>query len=262
MSVGMLGPDLAGGRWLAADRTATWEQARVVGVERAASGTVLRLRLGEVPDVLPGQYYLVRLAVDTPPGVVEQAYSLCSSPYPPSAAVEIAVREVPGGRASPVLARQVEVGDLLGMRGPFGFLTWTERDGGPIGLVGAGSGVAPLTAIVRYAAARELTAPMTLLSSSRDRWSALLGEPLEALARERAWFTLTRTVTRDPADPTVPYCRRIDAEMLAEVFTAAPSERRPHTYFVAGPGDMVIAVRALLGSLGVADCAIYSEDHA
>jgi ferredoxin-NADP reductase len=46
------------------------------------------------------------------------------------------------------------------------------------------------------------------------------------------------------------------------VFTAAPRERRPHIYYVAGPSDMVIAVRALLGSLGVADSAIYSEDHA
>lgn len=262
MSVGVLGSGLTSDRWLAADRLAMWEQARVVGVERGDSGTVLRLRLGEVPDVLPGQYYLVRLAVEAPPRVVEQAYSLCSSPYPPSAEVEIAVREVPGGRASPVLARQVEVGDLLQVRGPFGFLTWTERDGGPIGLIGAGSGVAPLTAIVRYAAARELAVPMTLLSSSRDRRSALLGEPLEAFARQRAWFTFTRTVTRGSADPTSTYDRRIDADMLAEVFTAAPRERRPHIYYVAGTGDMVIAVRELLGSLGVADSAIYSEDHA
>jgi len=262
MSVDELGSDLTSDRWLAADRLAMWEHARVVGVERGASETVLRLRLGEVPDVHPGQYYLVRLAVDTPPGVVEQAYSLCSSSYPPSPEVEIAVRGVPGGRASPVLARQVEVGDLLQVRGPFGFLTWTERDGGPLGLIGAGSGVAPLTAIVRYAAARGLTVPMTLLSSSRDRRSALLREPLEELARDRAWFTLTSTVTRNPADLTSPYRRRIDADMLTEVFTAAPRERRPRIYYVAGPGDMVIAVRALIGSLGVADGAIYSEDHA
>jgi ferredoxin-NADP reductase len=105
-------------RWLAVDRARMWEEAEVVGVERTASGTLLPLRLAEAPDVLPGQYYLVRPAVGAPPGVVEQAYSLCSSPYPPSTEVEIAVREVPGGRASPLLARQVEVGDLLQVRGP------------------------------------------------------------------------------------------------------------------------------------------------
>lgn len=262
MSTNVLAPDLAGERWLAADRSAMWEQARVVGVARGSAATLLRLRLGAVAHVQPGQYYLVRLAVDAPPGVVEQAYSLCSSPFPPSPEVEVAVREVPGGRVSPVLARRVEVDDLLELRGPFGFLTWTERDGGPLGLIGAGSGLAPLTAIVRYAAARGLEVPMTLLSSSRDRGSALFGSQLEELARDRAWFTLTATLTRDPADRAPRYHRRIDADMLAEVFTSAPHDRRPHSYYVAGPGDMVIAVRVLLGSLGVADGAIYSEDHA
>ena len=108
-------------RWLAVDRARMWEEAEVVGVERTASGTLLPLRLAEAPDVLPGQYYLVRPAVGAPPGVVEQAYSLCSSPYPPSTEVEIAVREVPGGRPSPLLARQVEVGDLLQYADPRGF---------------------------------------------------------------------------------------------------------------------------------------------
>ena len=261
MSLRALGSSLAGDRWLAADRMAIWEQALVVGVARGAAGTVLRLRLDEVPDVLPGQYYLVRLAVDVPPGVAEQAYSHCSSPYPPSGELEVAVREVPSGRVSPVLARQVEVGDLLQVRGPFGILTWTERDGGPVGLVGAGTGAAPLVAIVRYAGARGLDVPMTMLCSSRDPTTALLGDELEALSRDMGWFRLVRAVTRGAARSTR-YHRRIDADMLAEVFEAAPRARRPSLYYVAGPGDMVIAVRAMLGSLGVADDRIYGEDHA
>ena len=249
-------------RWLVADRMAMWEEAKVTGVERTISGTILRLRLEEVPDFLPGQYYLARIAVDAPPGVAEQAYSLCSSPYPPSTDVEIAVREVPGGRVSPLLARQVEVGDLLQIRGPFGFLTWTEQDGGPLGLVGAGTGVAPLVAIVRYAAARQLSVPMTLLYSNRDRTTALLLDDLEALARGLPWFKLVCTHTRRPHDQRAGYSRRIDSSMLAEVFEVSDRALRPTTYYVAGPGSMVIETRSILGSLGVADESLYSEDHA
>lgn len=161
---------------------------------------------------MAGQYYLVRMAVDAPPGVVEQAYSLGSSPYPPGPEVEIAVRDVPGGRASPLLARQVEVGDLLQVRGPYGFLTWTEADGGPVGLIGAGTGVAPLAAIVRYAAARRLEVPMTLLCSSRDATTALLGEELEELDRRLPWFRLVCTYTRSPHDRSARYHRRTDAD--------------------------------------------------
>jgi ferredoxin-NADP reductase len=215
-----------------------------------------------MPRVLPGQYYLVRLVVDEAPGVVEQAYSLSSSPYPPTAEVEIAVREVRGGRASPVLARRVEVGDLLQVRGPFGLLTWTERDGGPLALIGAGTGVAPLASIVRYGVARGLKIPMTLLCSSRDGEDALLGKELDWLNRRMNWFTLVRTFTRDPQDTSASYHRRIDADMLAEIFDTAPRAKRPALYYVAGPGDMVLAIQAMLGALGVADDRIYSEDHA
>ena len=255
-------PGAANDRWLAADRARMWEDAEVVGVERRAAAALLRLRLVEVPDLLPGQYYLVRLAVDAPPGVVEQAYSLCSSPYPRSTEVEIAVREVPGGRVSPLLARQVEVGDHLQVRGPFGFLTWTEHDGGPLGLVGAGTGIAPLVSIVRYASARRLAVPMTLLCSSRDRMTALLVDELEALARVLPWFKLVHTYTRNAHDPSARYRRRIDADILAEVFETHDHTPRPTLYYVAGPGDMVITTRSMLGSLGVVDDVIYSEDHA
>lgn len=262
MSVGILPSGLASDRWLAVDRMAVWEQALVVKVERNAAGTVLRLRLAEVPDDLPGQYYLVRLAVGAPPGVAEQAYSLCSSPYPPSSEVEIAVREVPGGRVSPLLVRQVEVGDLLQVRGAFGFLTWTERDGGPVGLIGAGTGVGPLAAIVRYAAARRLEVPMTLLRSDCDRTTALLSGELETLSRDMAWFRLVSTVTRGPYGPSTRFHRRIDADMLAEVFMAEPYEQHPGIYYVAGPRDLVVAARAMLVSLGVADGQIFREIHA
>ena len=262
MTSSVLASGTASERWLAVDRARMWEKAEIVGVERRAAATLLRLRLAEPPEVLAGQYYLVRMVVEVPPGLVEQAYSLCSSPYPPGPEVEIAVRAVPDGRASPLLARLVEVGDLLQVRGPYGFLTWTEADGGPVGLIGAGTGVAPLAAIVRYAAARRLEVPMTLLCSSRDRTTALLGDELEELDRRLSWFELVRTYTRSPHDRSARYRRRIDADMLAEAFEASEHALRPTTYYVAGPGDMVITTRAMLGSLGVADEVIYSEDHA
>jgi ferredoxin-NADP reductase len=203
------------------------------------------------------------VALDGPPGAVEQAYSLCSSPHPPATEVEIAVREVSEGRASPVLARQVEEGDLLQVRGPFGFLTWTEDDAGPVGLVGAGTGVAPLLSIVRYAAARGLDVPMTMLCSSRNRESALLADELDALARRLTWLRVVHTFTRDASGGEAKYRRRIDAGMLAEVMDLAPrGAAAPETFYVAGPADMVLAVRAALGEVGVSDGAIHTEDHA
>ncbi|MGH9046389.1 MAG: FAD-binding oxidoreductase [Acidimicrobiales bacterium] len=247
-------------RWLVANRADLWEPARVVAVDREASGTTLRLRLAQPPDVLAGQYYLVRLVIDRPPGEVQQAYSLSSSPSPLTTDVEITVREVLGGRASPILARRVQVRDLLQVRGPFGFLTWNEADGGPLGLIGAGSGVAPLVSIVRYATARHLDTPMTMLCSSRDRRSVLLRAPLDELHHRQRWFKLVHTFTRSQRDPIARYHRRIDADMLAEVMESG--DLAAWTFYVAGPADMVLAVRTMLGALGADDDRIYSEDHA
>jgi ferredoxin-NADP reductase len=170
-------------RWLVAEQKGQWDLARVVAVHPDVSATTLRLRLAETPELLSGQYYLIRLAIEVPPGTLQQAYSLSSSPFPPSPEVEITVRAVEGGRASPLLARRVQVGDFLQVQGPYGFLTWTEHDGGPVVLIGAGSGVAPLVSIVRYAATRLAETPMTMLCSSRDRATVLLRKPLESLSR-------------------------------------------------------------------------------
>ncbi len=94
---------------------------------------------------------------------------------PPSTDVDIAMREGPGVPAAPLLARQVAVGDLHLARDFYGFLSWTEHDGRPLGLVGASTGTAPLVSIVRCAAARRLAVPMALLHSSRDHATELLG---------------------------------------------------------------------------------------
>ena len=248
-------------RWLAPGQATTWELARVVAAQREDAATTLQLRLPTAPDVLPGQYYLVRMAIGTRPFAVEQAYSLSSSPYPASDEVEITVRALAGGRASPLLAHEVEPGDLLQVRGPYGFLTWTEHDGGPLLLIGGGSGVAPLVSIVRYAAARVVEVPMTLLCSSRDRSSALLRKEIAELADRHPWFDVVHTFTRSPWDPYARYHRRIDPLMLADML-AGSRAGVPDASYVAGPGDMVLSVTSALGELGIAASSIFSEDHA
>jgi ferredoxin-NADP reductase len=250
------------GRWLAPGQATTWELARVVTVQREDAATTLQLRLPTAPDLLPGQYYLVRVAIGTRPFAVEQAYSLSSSPYPASEEVDITVRAVAGGRASPSLAHEVELGDLLQVRGPYGFLTWTEQDGGPLLLIGGGSGVAPLVSIVRYAAVRDAEVPMTLLCSSRDRGSALLRKAIEKLADQHRWFEVVHTFTRSPWDPYARYHRRIDRFMLADMLAGSGAGVPDASCYVAGPGDMVLSVTAALGELGIAASSIFSEDHA
>lgn len=130
------------------------------------------------------------------------------------------IKEVPAGRVSPQLVRQIPVGAVLAIEGPFGYFTWTEADGGPLALVGAGSGMVPLMAIIRYAAARQLNVPVRLLCSSAGRDHAIYHDRLAVLAASHPWLEVTHTFTRDPHDTYARYHRRIDATMLAETFAS------------------------------------------
>lgn len=244
------------------DGAALWDRATVVAVRREAAATTLRLELPETAEFLPGQYYLVRLAIPVPPGSVQQAYSVCSSPFPPSRAIELAVRGVEGGRASPALAHDVEAGDVLEVRGPYGLLTWTEADGGPVVLVGAGTGIAPLVSIVRYAAARGFDTPMTMLCSSRDRSTLLLRDTLELLERDHRWFTVVHTFTRSAHDRYARFHRRIDTSMLHEVVALGGAGASESRFYVAGPADMVLTVQRELTDCGAPAAWVYTEDHA
>ncbi|MGH9298447.1 MAG: FAD-binding oxidoreductase [Acidimicrobiales bacterium] len=249
-------------RLLAPDPSGCWDEATVVGVwPENDTATTLRLELPEVADFLPGQYYLVRLGIPQPPGAIEQPYSVSSAPYPSSREMEITVREVKGGRASPLLVREVQVGDLLQLRGPFGFLTWSEQDGGPVMLIGAGSGVSPLMSIAQYAAARHLRVPMSMLCSSREMSSVLFEESLEHLRWHWPWLSVTHTLTRRFDRRLASYGRRIDAAMIKEIVSRLGWEGSDVRFFVAGPAEMVEATRAAIVAVFGPDADVNSEDH-
>ena len=129
-------------------------------------------------------------------------------------------------------------------------------------LIGAGSGVAPLMSIARYAAARGASVPMVLLSSSRDRSTVLFRASLEGLERRAPWLSVVHTFTRSPGEGYIRYHRRVDASMINEVAHALGLGPADMSYLVAGPAAMVGAVREAISSLGVPDARVSSESHA
>jgi ferredoxin-NADP reductase len=65
-------------------------------------------------------------------------------------AVEVAVQATPNGEISPFLVHELAVGDEVEVRGPVGgWFTWEPAQPEPILLVGGGSGITPLMAMLR-----------------------------------------------------------------------------------------------------------------
>jgi ferredoxin-NADP reductase len=139
-------------------------------------------------------------------------------------------------------------GDKLELRGPIGgYFTWEVGDGEPLFLVGGGSGIAPLMAMIRHRAAAGSDVPTRLLYSSRSYGEIIFREELETLAAREASLEVFHALTRSRPEGWAGYARRVDAEMLREV--AWSPDENPRA-FVCGPTSFVEGVADALVSLG------------
>jgi len=189
------------------------------------------------PGHRPGQHLDVRLTAEG--GYqAERSYSIASAPGEPLA---ITVERLEDGEVSPYLVDEAHEGDQFEMRGPIGgYFVW-EDDGRPAFLVGGGSGVVPLMAMIRSSSG---TTPIRLLYSSRTYEDVIYREELEKPpARVEVFYTLTR----EQPPGWSGYSRRIDDELLREVAWAAAEE--PHV-FVCGSTRFVDAAADGLVRLG------------
>jgi ferredoxin-NADP reductase len=152
----------------------------------------------------------------------------------------LTVERLDDGEVSPYLTDVLMAEDKLEFRGPIGgWFTWEAQEGGPLLLVGGGSGVAPLMAMIRHRAAVGSGIPCRLLYSSRSFEEIIYREELEKLApRDRA-LEVIHTLTRSRPQAWTGYDRRIDAEMLREV---AWSPDESPLVFVCGPTSFVEGV--------------------
>jgi ferredoxin-NADP reductase len=126
-----------------------WQPARVVGIrDETARAKTFRLALPQLAPHRAGQHYIVRLTA--PDGyTASRSYSVASPPDG-SNELEITVERLDGGEVSTFLHDEVVAGDELEVRGPIG--GWFVWDGDtPAVLVGGGSGVVPLMAMLRLA---------------------------------------------------------------------------------------------------------------
>lgn len=205
----------------------------------------------------PGQYVDVRH--QSPSGHWSaRSYSI-ASPSEDGERVAITVEYLVGGVLSPYLVTEVGVGDEIDICGPLGpDFSWQVKQGGPLLLIGGGSGIVPLMAMLRHRARTQagLAIPVRLLYSARSLDEVIYRDALSELASQDPELRISYTLTRESSPDGVGYRRRIDAEMMEEV--AWPASSRPLTY-IAGPTTFVERAAGLLLDLGYDTDRLYTE---
>ena len=236
----------------------SWRTAVVTAVvDRTPRIKSFLFALPQPPPFIPGQHMDVRLTA--PDGYeAQRSYSIASAPEEASA-VELAIERLQDGEVSPFFHDEVKAGDEIELRGPIGgHFMWSVKDGGPVLLIGGGSGVVPFISMIRHHAAQRSDVRVTLLVSARTAADLPFLDELRSRHAERRGFNLVATVTREVADRADLHSGRIGGELLARVLGAS---RRPFRTYVCGSNPFVESVTGLLLDLNVAPEAIRTERY-
>ena len=222
-----------------------WQIATVSAIrDETPRARSYRLELPLWMPHLPGQHYDVRLTA--PDGYqAQRSYSIASSPAD-AGGVELTIDCLADGEVSPYFHDVVEEGDQIEVRGPFAsYFVWRGTEPGPVVLVGGGSGVVPLMAMLRHRRRARPDAQMRLVYSVRGADDVIFASELGD--------ETTLTYTRDPPPGWSGHTGRISTELVG---TAAAGAM---TAYVCGSNGFVESASALLLDTGLPPEAIRTE---
>jgi ferredoxin-NADP reductase len=220
-----------------------WQIATVTDViEETPSVKSFRFALPMWMPHLPGQHYDVRLTA--PDGYrAQRSYSVASSPLD-EGEIELAIDRLDDGEVSPYFHDVVERGDEVELRGPFSsYFVW--RGESPVLLVGGGSGVVPLMAMLRHKRRTMPELDMRLVYSVRH--------PEDVIYAGELGDEAVVTYTRAAPDGWSGHTGRIDAELLRGPAAGA------RLAFVCGSTGFVETASDLLVELGMDPVAVRTE---
>jgi ferredoxin-NADP reductase len=223
----------------------TWRLAEVADVAEETPRTrTLVLGVEGWSGHRAGQHVDIRLTAED--GYqAERSYSIASGPDDDR--LELTVERIDDGEVSPYLVDEVRGGDTFELRGPIGgYFAWSPGDGGPLLLVGGGSGVVPLRSMLR---ARPDDVPAKLIYSARTHEDVIYRDELSALGDD-----VLLTLTREQRDGV--RAGRVDADLLRDAAFAPAEDPR---VFVCGPTSFVESVASALVELGHAPERIRTE---
>jgi ferredoxin-NADP reductase len=192
---------------------------------------------------LPGQHYDVRLTA--PDGYrAQRSYSVASSPLD-EGSIELTIDRLADGEVSPYFHDVVVEGDQVEVRGPFAsYFVW--RGEAPVLLVGGGSGVVPLMAILRHRRRTMPDLPMRLVYSVRTASDVIYEDELGDDA--------VITYTREPPEGWGGHTGRIDAGLIASAMVGEGA-----TAFVCGSNGFVESASTLLLENGLVPERVRTE---
>lgn len=219
---------------------------RVRAIERVTATIVeawLRPLDGQI-DFQSGQYFLVE---DADRQVPPRSYSPANAPRP-DGELSLLVTRVPGGSTSSWVHDQLRMGDELILTGPYGDFGGRQTSGAPRLYLAAGSGMAPIRALVETGLKIAPERPATVVFSARTSADVLSRDLYLDWQAAHRQFRFVAVLTGEDRRMRVP-------DRLPEICP----DLVDHEVYIAGPPGFIRASAGAVQALGAASECIHSE---
>ena len=206
-----------------------------------AEVAVVTLRTDAPLDYRAGQYFEWGL-----PGIdPDRAFSAANRPG--ATTIEFHIRIYPGGQVSEHVRTNLEIGDRINLRGPYGHFKLSANDYRRAICIAGGTGMAPIQAVLDDAFHRGDGRAISFFYGARSRASLYGLETMTAWADEHAGFDFIPVLSHEPDGSDWSGERGLVAntvERLAGDLFGAEA-------YLCGPAPMIDAAIKVLTALGL-----------
>ena len=223
------------------------------GVLSAVTTLTHDTRLLEVQLERPMKFWagqFVEIAVPNGASVVARSYSMASTQSTPTK-LQFIIRKYPDGAFSSLIDTTLTPGTAVTLKGPFGMCFRREERAGPMILVGGGSGMSPLWAILKDHIESGEQRPIRFFYGARTRKDLFFLDEFAAVAAKLVDFefipVLSQVTEADGWSGETGFVHEAVERILRE--QALPGELDAYT---CGPPPMIDALLPVLQRLGIA----------
>lgn len=214
-------------------------------------------RTGDERPFVPGQYYEIKLEIKNPDERgTDRVFTISSSPTDREF-ITITTRIIQS--SFKLRLAQLKEGEMVQFNGPWDDLNFDEKDASPHIFFAGGIGVTPYHSIVKYAIDKQITTPMILFASWKNRSEMVFDEFFRNANNHLENFSYVPTLTDEEnlnAGEWDGELGRVNAEMIKKyVYDISGSK-----YYFAGPQVMVNALKQTVIDMGVSKDRIIAEE--
>ncbi|RME16274.1 MAG: phenylacetic acid degradation protein [Bacteroidetes bacterium] len=229
-------------------------------VSKDAVSLTFDIPLQYIPQFRFKQGQFITLKINIHGENVIRSYSICTSPYSEKE-LKVAVKEVPGGKMSTYINRELKVGDTVEVMPPSGKF-YTELNSAhqkKYVLFAGGSGITPMMSIIKSVLFIEKQSKITLFYANREPDNVIFKNEIDTLSKNHPQLKVVYIFDHPPSMDYPPEQSGLLNEEKIKILLEKHSSLNADEYFICGPTPMMELIENTLKKLNTPTEKIHIE---